>query len=276
MIESKVLESFIESAFSRSLRVLDPNKVFAPLLFTQKADADSPTTDVLTTDSLEQAFSQAQDIINQQLDELALYAIVWDADVKVEGQPFKALMVEFGVEQDAQGAVIAQRYSWQEDGPVAYDRPIRARQVQSRLGAVGPFTRLQWLDIVKAPALAFVAIAGADGNFNDDKLGAFSKYLAAPDKLSGKLSKAAIAHTGPLLEEILKRAPNSPVEVLAQIHKAQTLVKENEPSEYRQFCEDLYKIAAAVAKKASRNTQAANGILLTLGKQLSDQPNPVN
>ncbi|WP_119393236.1 hypothetical protein [Salinibius halmophilus] len=274
MINSEALESFIETAFSRSLSVLDQQKVFQPLLFTQQGD-NEPKTDPLTANSLEEAFAEAQNLINDKVDELSLYAVVWDAEVGVEGEKYKAIMVEFGSDQDAQGAVIAQRYTWQDGNPVAFDRPIMARQVQSRLGAVGPFTRLQWLDIVKAPVLAFVTIGGADGNYDDEKLAVFSKYLADPTKAEGKVTQLALAHAGPLMQEIIAHSPKTPLEVLAGIQKAQTLLKEKEPSEYRAFCEDLYAIAAAVAKKSTGNEQAVKGMLATLGKQLSDSKTAV-
>lgn len=275
MISSAALEAFIETAFSHSLSVLDPQQEFPPLLFTQQGEAQA-SEQTLAGANLQEVFAEAQNLINDKVDELSLYAIVWEAEVGVEGQKYRAIMVEFGSDKDAQGAVIAQRYTWQEGTPVAYDRPIMARQVQSRLGAVGPFTRLQWLDVVKAPVLAFIAIAGADGNFEDEKLAAFSKYLADPEKLTGKVSQLAIAHAGPLMQEIIANSPKTPLEVLAGIQKAQTLVKEKEPTEYRALCEDLYAIAAAVANKASGNEQAVKGMLVTLGKQLSDGKTAIN
>lgn len=275
MIDSQALESFIETAFSRSLSVLDPQKAFAPLMFTQVGE-DEVKTDVLPQTSLEEAFGEGQNLINDRVDEINQYALVWEAEVGVKGEKYRAIMVEFGSDQDAQGAVIAQRYTWQEGTPVAYDRPIMAKQVQSRLGAVGPFTRVEWLDVVKAPVLAFIAIAGADGNFEDDKLAAFSKYLANPEKVNGKLSQLAVAHAGPLMQPIISGAPKTPLEVMAALQKAQTLVKEKEPSEYRHFCEDLYAIAAAVAKASTGNEQVVKGMLATLGKQMSDAQTAVN
>lgn len=275
MIDSQALESFIETAFSRSLSVLDPQKAFTPLLFTQVGDEDVKT-DVLPEASLEAAFGEGQNLLNDRIDEISQYAIVWEAEVGVEGEKYRAIMVEFGAEKDAQGAVIAQRYTWQEGAPVAYDRPIMAKQVPCRLGAVGPFTRVEWLDVVKAPVLAFIAIAGADGNFEDAKLSAFSKYLANPEKVNGKLSQLAVAHAGPLMQPIISGAPKTPLEVLAALQKSQTLVKEKEPSEYRHFCEDLYAIAAAVAKASTGNEQVVKGMLATLGKQMSDAQTALN